>query len=139
MEWWSIRNRFWLHLESMWGPFWKQIGVRLGSILGSIWGPCRDLAGIRASDPVGTRFLIPWTDLGVSLGPHVGPMLAPCWRRSGVLRGPWAFLGRSKGHLEFNFDQHGKGDEKERLDFRKKPAKYCVFQWLLKVPKIGFG
>ena len=46
-------------------------------------------------------------------------MLAPCWRRSGVLRGPWAFLGRSEGRLELTFDQHGKEDEKERLDFRK--------------------
>ena len=57
--------------------------------------------------------------LGSSFGPHVGPMFAPRWRRSGVLRGPWAFLGRSNGRLELTFDQHGKEDEKERLDFRK--------------------
>ena len=53
------------------------------------------------------------------------------------MRGPWAFLGRPKGHLDFNFDQHGKGDEKERLDFRKN-LEYYVFQWFLKVPKIAF-
>ena len=41
------------------------------------------------------------------------------------MRGPWAFLGRSKGRLELTFDQHGKEDEKERLDFRN-PSKYCV-------------
>ena len=46
-------------------------------------------------------------------------MLATYWKRSGVLRRPDAFLGRSKGRLELTFDQHGKEDEKERLDFRK--------------------
>ena len=33
------------------------------------------------------------------------------------MRDPWAFLCQSKGHLDFNFDQHGKEDENERLDF----------------------
>ena len=37
----------------------------------------------------------------------------------GRLEGSWAFLDRSKGHLELNFNQHGKRNEKERLDFRK--------------------
>ena len=73
------------------GSFWKQIGVRLGSILGSGWGPWRDLAGVRAPDPVGTRFLAPWTDFGAFFGFHVGPMLAlvgrlgPSWRVLGAI------------------------------------------------------
>ena len=45
------------------------------------------------------------------------------------MRGPWAFLGRSKSHLEFILDQPGKEDENERLDFRKKTFEMlCVFK-----------
>ena len=55
------------------------------------------------------------------------------------MRGPWAFLGRSKRHLELNFDQHGQVDETERLDFQKNTSKHDVLQWFSKVPKIDFG
>ena len=64
-------------------------------------------------------------------------MLAPCWRRLGVLRGPWAFLGRSKGRLELTFDQHGKEDEKERLDFRKI-LQNTVFSMVFEGPEDSF-
>ena len=123
------------HLKSIWESIWGPVGVCFGVHV----GPSGVHFGSVLRSDSDFRFR---SDLGASLGPHVGPMLAPCWRRSGVLRGPWAFLGRSKGHLELNFDQHGKEDEKERLDFREKKnkhSKYCVFQWFLKVPKIDFG
>ena len=84
------------------GSIWNQcgFGVRLGSILKSIWGPCRDLAGVRASDPVGTRFLAPWTDFGAFLGPHVGPMSAPCWPHVGSCWASWAILAGSWSDFE---------------------------------------
>ena len=83
-------------LGSIWFPF----GINLGAILEAIWGPfgvhfgvnlgpCRNVAGTRASDPLGTRFLTHWTDLGASLEPHVGPMLAVVGR----LGPSWSVLG----------------------------------------------
>ena len=116
-----------VHLKSIWELIWNPFGVCFGVHVGPSgvhfgihFGSMLSLTAILAQIPSGPDFWTPGTDLGASLGPHVGPMLAPCWRRSGVLRGPWAFLGRSKGHLEFILDQHGKEDEKERRDFREK-------------------
>ena len=54
------------------------------------------------------------------------------------MRGPWAFLGRSKGHLEFIFDQRGKEDEKERLDFQKKTLKILCFSMVFEGPEDSF-
>ena len=121
--------------ESIWGPFGVCFGIHFGPSgvhLGSMLRSDSDF-GLRSLRDQITKALRP------ILAPPLGPMLAPCWRRSGVLRGPWAFLGRSKGRLELTFDQHGKEDEKERLDFRKKKFKHYAFQWFLKVPKIAFG
>ena len=102
----SIRGMFWGTFWSIWGPFWGPFWVHV-EICQRFWPQTHP----------GPDFYTPGTDLGASLGPHVGPMMAPCWRRSGVLRRPWAFLDRSKGHMELNFDQHGKGDENGRRDF----------------------
>ena len=105
-----IWNGLMVDLGSIWGRFGLcgvHFGIHLGSIFGSIWGPHRDLAGIRASDPLGTRFLTPGTGLGASLGPHVGPMLAPCWQLLGVLGHLGAFLERSRAYLEAVSVQHG--------------------------------
>ena len=54
------------------------------------------------------------------------------------MRRPDAFLGRSKGRLELTFDQHGKEDEKERLDFRKKTFKIQCFSMVLEGPDDWF-
>ena len=84
-------NRFWLHLESMWGPFWKQIGVRLGSILGTIWGQFgvhgEIWQGLELQTPSGPDFWL----LGPILGLFLGPMLGPCWAHVGPML---ALVGR---------------------------------------------
>ena len=136
-----------VHLKSIWELSWSPCGVCFGvhfgpsavhfgvqfeSMLRSDSG-----FGVRSPRDQISKALEPI--LALLLDPNVGPVLAPCWRRSGVLWRPWAFLDRSKGHLEFNFDQDGKRHDKKRLDFRKKAFKITCFQWFLKVPKIAFG
>ena len=52
---------------------------------------------------------------------------------------PWAFMGRSRGHLEFSFDRHGKGDEKGRRDVWKPFEMLCfsiVFEGFSKIQPI---
>ena len=53
------------------------------------------------------------------------------------MRRPWAFLDRSKGHLEFNFDQHAK-EAKRRGCIFEQSLKACCFSMVFEGPEDSF-
>ena len=113
-----------VHLKSIWELSWSPFGVCFGS--SGVYFGVHFESMLRFDGDFGRRS--PRDQISKALGPILAllldPKLAPCWLHVG---GGRAFLGRSKGHLEFNFDQHGKEDEKERLDFQKTFKTDCFF------------